>query len=65
VQSILHAILVAELVDHDGWTMLITLAEKMGKDEFAESFREALAEEDEHLASVRAWVEAHTASQAG
>lgn len=52
----LHAILVAELVDHDGWKLLIDLSREVGQDELATRFENALRAEDRHLAAVRAWV---------
>jgi rubrerythrin len=52
----LDALLTAELADNDGWKVLIALAEAVGQRELAARFAEALAEEDEHLASVRAWI---------
>jgi rubrerythrin len=61
----LEAILLAELADHDGWSMLIELAEAFGQDELTERFAEALREEGEHLRDVRAWVKAGTLDQAG
>lgn len=53
----LHALLVAELADHDGWELLIKLADDMGQDEMARNFRQALKEEEEHLSHVRKWHE--------
>jgi len=35
----------------------VKLAETMGQDELAADFRAALAQEEEHLARVRAWVQ--------
>jgi rubrerythrin len=61
----LAAILVAELADNDSWSTLATLAEKMGQDELAGDFREALAEEEIHLDRVRAWVQSSLEGQAG
>lgn len=55
----LQAILIAELADGDGWQMLIELCEDAGEDELAEQFEEALREENQHLALVRAWLSAH------
>lgn len=52
----LEAILVAELVDNDGWALLSTLAERLGHSEIATKFQKALAEEAEHLALVRGWL---------
>lgn len=52
----LDAILVAELADNDGWKILIAMAEGLGQDELARRFTDALAEEDRHLQSVRAWL---------
>jgi len=54
----LNAILVAELADNDGWMLLASLADAMGHEEMAETFREALADEAMHLANVRQWVAA-------
>lgn len=59
----LHALLVAELADHDGWALLIKLAEDMGQDEMAKNFREALKEEGEHLSHVRSWHEQSVRSE--
>ena len=61
----LHAILVAELADREGWRMLIDLARKAGHDALAERFQGAEEEEEEHLTAVRAWVSAHVTGLAG
>lgn len=55
VQS-LEAILVAELVDNDGWKMLIELARAGGQEDIAKKCEVALTQENEHLRKVRAWV---------
>lgn len=60
----LHALLTAEMVDNAGWELLIELAEELGQDEIASSFRAALEEEDRHLAQVRTWHEEMTLDQA-
>ena len=52
----MEGILIAELADHDGWDMLVALADSMGKTDFSERFRQALAEEDRHLMLVRGWL---------
>lgn len=56
VAQCLHAILIAELADNDGWRMLIDLAESLDQDDMATQFQQALAEEDRHLRQVRGWV---------
>ncbi|HLU67956.1 MAG TPA: ferritin-like domain-containing protein, partial [Kofleriaceae bacterium] len=61
----LDAILVAELADTDSWTMLCAMAEKLDQDDLAEEFRQALAEEQDHVARVRQWVSAALLGQAG
>jgi hypothetical protein len=61
----LEALLMVELMDNDGWVMLIQLAEGYGKQEMADLFRRALADEDRHLAQVREWVQRGVAGQAG
>lgn len=61
----LHVLLTAELVDNDGWVVLTDLADRLGHDAMAESFRQALLEEEEHLLRVRAWFAATTFAAAG
>lgn len=53
----LNAMLVAELADNAGWELLIVLAEDMGQSGMAESFRAAMAEEQEHLTKIKQWHE--------
>jgi len=60
-----EAILVAELIDNDGWLMLADLAARLGHDELAAHFRHAMAEEEEHLARVRAWLTSAIDAEAG
>jgi len=64
VAQCLSALLITELADHDGWTLLARLADDLGYDELAASFRQALAEEAHHLARVRAWVTGATLAEA-
>jgi rubrerythrin len=52
----LDALLTAELTDNDGWKILIAMAEALGQADLASRFTEALAAEDRHLRSIRAWV---------
>ena len=54
----LGAILTAELTDVASWELLAKLAQAMGQDEMARSFREALQQEEKHLRVIREW---HTA----
>jgi rubrerythrin len=56
VAQCLDAILTAELVDNDCWTVLADLARTRGRNELADKFDEALAEEQEHLKNVRSWI---------
>lgn len=58
----LEAMLVAELVDRDGWVRLIELLEEAGQDDMVRACRQAEREEEEHLASVRSWLSAYTAA---
>lgn len=60
----LQALLVAELTDNDGWQMLIQLAQGLGHDKLVSSSQQALAEEDEHLMSVRRWLSAEVEQDA-
>ena len=61
----LHALLIAELADHDGWELLIKLADELGQDEMANTFRGALAEEEQHLTTIRGLVEKSCMNEAG
>jgi rubrerythrin len=61
----LKAVQIAELADNDAWLQLADLAERLGHEEMAQDFRTALAEEEDHLARVRAWVIRSLAGQAG
>jgi rubrerythrin len=56
VAQCLDAMLTAELVDNDGWTVLIEMARDAGKDEITAQFEKALSEEQEHLQNVRSWI---------
>ena len=60
----LHAILVAEMADNDGWALLIKLAEEMGQSTMADNFRVALDDERNHLEKIRAWHQAATMDEA-
>lgn len=52
----LHAILVAELADRDGWQALVDLTRVLGMDELGRQFQAALVDEEGHLTKVRSWV---------
>jgi hypothetical protein len=64
VGQCLHALLVAELADKDGWTLLCDLSEALGQSELTKRFRAAEEEEGEHLTMVRSWVAAHAKAEA-
>lgn len=61
----LDVILMAEVVDGDGWLLLVQLAESLGFDDMAEQFRAALADEEMHVAMVRTWIENALLGQSG
>lgn len=61
----LKVLLAAELTDNDAWLVLADMAERLGQRELASSFRDALAQEEQHLARVRAWVIRAVDEQAG
>jgi len=65
VDQCLCAMLTAELVDNDGWPLLIKLAEGLGHRDLATEFTTALHNEERHLTNVRTWVSALTMEQAG
>jgi rubrerythrin len=54
----LHAILVAELVDNEGWSLLIELADELGHEGLSERFAAAQSAEESHLQTVRSWITA-------
>lgn len=60
----LQAMLTAELTDNDCWVSLADLADELGQTEMADRFRIALAEEREHLAAVRSWLNISVSKQA-
>ncbi|BDG10189.1 ferritin-like domain-containing protein [Anaeromyxobacter paludicola] len=61
----LDALLTAELADNDGWKLLIAMAEAMGQEDLASRFSRALAEEDQHLVSIRRWIAERLEGQLG
>ena len=64
VAQCLQAILTAELTDNDGWQMLVNLAGELGHADLASEFQTALTNEEEHLVSVRGWLEELVLTQA-
>jgi rubrerythrin len=60
----LEAVLVAELVDNDGWEALEDLAQAVGDDGLLPDLAHALQEEREHLRLVREWYAAGLSQQA-
>ncbi|MDB4939122.1 MAG: hypothetical protein JWP87_6094 [Labilithrix sp.] len=60
----LEAILVAELVDNECWSVLTELATAAGHTAIAQKFQQALSEEQQHLANVRMWVRNATMGEA-
>jgi hypothetical protein len=61
----LGAILTAELTDVASWELLAKLAQAMGQDEMARSFRTALQEEERHLRVIRDWHSALVMGESG
>ena len=63
----LHAILVAEMTDNNGWEMLIAMARNQGHEQMANDFTSALESERDHLQRVQQWFQEATLgkSQAG
>jgi rubrerythrin len=54
----LEAIVVAELADNECWSGLAQLARQDGHEELAQTCREAIAHERDHLRKVRTWIAA-------
>lgn len=61
----LHAALAAELIDHDGWELLVKLAQEMGDATMVSRFNDALLQEAEHVRRVRGWYEQLTLAEGG
>ncbi len=53
VSQALHAVLIAEMADNNGWEMLIALAQSQGEDQMAADFSAALANERDHLRFIQ------------
>ncbi|MDB5889760.1 MAG: hypothetical protein JWP47_591 [Polaromonas sp.] len=54
----LNAMLTAELTDNAGWELLIQLAEDAGETELTGRFLAALDQEQEHLITIKGWLNA-------
>ena len=52
----LNAMLAVELADNAGWELLASLADDAGENELAGRFLAALAQEQQHLTIVKAWL---------
>lgn len=65
VTQSLDAILIAELANTEGWTMLIKLADKMGQKKPVERFTECHLREQEHLAFIKTLLELTIAEASG
>jgi ferritin-like protein len=64
VAQSLHAMLVAEMTDNNGWDMLIAIARDQNHDALAADFSKALAHEREHLQQIQTWFEEATLGSA-
>lgn len=56
IPQCLQAMLTAELTDNDGWLLLIKLADNLGYEGMKTEFESALANEEQHLETVRGWL---------
>ncbi len=61
----LDAILAAELIDNDSWSLLVRLTQGLGMDDLAAELDECRLQEEVHLEMVRTWYERSIAGQAG
>jgi rubrerythrin len=52
----LNAILTAELSDNAGWELLIKLSKDAGETDLTRRFKHAFAQEQEHLATIKGWL---------
>jgi rubrerythrin len=58
----LNTMLTVELSDNAGWELLAELADAAGEKELVGTFLGALAQEQEHLAIIKAWLRQLTAT---
>ncbi|HCF59672.1 MAG TPA: hypothetical protein DFS52_16965 [Myxococcales bacterium] len=65
IEQCLHALLVAELADYDGWETLIQLTDALGQTGLSNAFGEALRDEENHLRAVRRWYADNISAEAG
>jgi hypothetical protein len=56
LQDALRAVLVAEIINNAGWLLLVELAQELGPQDQAETFREVLRAESLHLEEVSGWI---------
>jgi hypothetical protein len=61
----LNTMLAVELADNAGWELLAQLADEAGESELSGRFLAALAQEQEHMAIVKAWLTALVTTRAG
>lgn len=55
----LNALLTVELTDNAAWELLIELAEQAHQKDLAENFKKALAQEEQHLATIKGLLRDH------
>jgi rubrerythrin len=60
IPHLFHAVLTAELVDNNGWKLLLELADEADDDEARREFRKRTREEEDHLVFIRSVVAALT-----
>jgi rubrerythrin len=65
VSQCLQVMLTAELTDNAGWEMLSDLADELGHSDLSEQFRQALENEERHLANVQSWLSDRVMAKAG
>lgn len=61
----LSTLLAAEVIDVASWELLIELAQEFGQDTLVEQFTMALQAEERHEATVKQWLSAAIAAEAG
>ena len=53
VAACVQSILALELLDNEGWELLVELAQGMGEEDMVKKFKKAIADEEEHLKGIR------------
>lgn len=55
IEQALDAVLISELVDREGWNVLLGVCKRLGRPDLAKRFEIALSRQTMHLQKMRHW----------